>query len=360
MSRYRVPASLPVALAPLLACGTGAPPPSDGAAHAPGVTDGAATVARWEDGRIELAEVEARVHDELRRMDVQHALARYELLHDALDVLVDDQLLRREVERRALPDREALLVAEVDSQVVEPTEDELREEYDRFSRQVPSASFEAARPHIRREILEARKAARRTAYLRELHASAGLRLLLEFPDIPRVTLPIETHDPVLGPDDAPVTIVEFAGFQCYYCKRVQHVLTQLVDDYEGKVRVVFKDFPLAGHTRAEEAAVAAHCADEQGRFWEMATLMLDNQALLDHDHLRGYADRVQLDVAAWARCMEEDRWPQALHADVVAGREAGVTSTPTFFVNGLMISGAHDYARYASLVDQELERLGRR
>lgn len=356
MSRYRVLTATPLALA-VAACGSNQP-------HAPeiGVDDPtpAPTVASWEGGSVDLADVEARVHDELRRMDVQHALDRYELLHDALDTLVEDELLRREVERRGLPDRAALLVAEVDTVVVEPTEAELREEFERFSRQVPSATFEAARPHLRREILEARKDTRQRAFLRELQAAAGLKMTLEFPDIPRVDIPVEDHDPVLGPPDAPVTIIEFAGFQCYYCKRVQHVLTRLVDDYGGKVRVVFKDFPLGGHARAEEAAVAAHCAGDQGAFWPMATVLLDNQALLDHDHLHAYAQDLGLDVDAWDRCMDEERWPAMIHADVVAGREAGVTATPTFFVNGLMMSGAHAYERYATLVDQELDRLGRR
>lgn len=314
-------------------------------------------VAQWDDGQVTLGQLEALLDDELRTMDIEYRLARYDRLHAALDGLLDETLLDRELARRGLPDRAALFAAEVDAKITEPTEPELQAEFRQFQEQMPHASFEAAKPFLRKELVEARREQRRAAFLEELRTSAGVEVAFRFPDLPRVDVPVDAYDPVLGPDDAAVTIVQFGGYQCFYCKRVDATVRRLVDAYDGRVRVVYKDFPLAGHARARTAAIAAHCAGQQDHYWDMAAILLENQARLEPDHLHGYAEDLGLDAAAWAACTNDTAWGHRIDDDVHLGRELGVTSTPTFFVNGLKMTGAHRYDRFAALVDQELARV---
>ncbi len=335
------------------ACTDAAPSSHTTDAAGPGAVD-STPVARWKGGSLTRDKLEARLADELRMMDIQYRLERYERLHDALDGAVEEALLDAEVKRRELDSREALFAAEVDAKLTEPTEDELKAEFARFVEQVPDAEFEAAKPILRRELMGMRKDARREAFLSELRKASDLVIDFPFPDLPRVKVPINADDPALGSPDAPVTIVEFGGFQCYYCRRVNDVLHRVVDAYPGKVRLVYKDFPIAGHDAGRQAAVAARCAGAQNKYWEMSDELLANQGRLERDHLEGYARDLGLDLDTWRTCTDDPSWDAKIDAGLKDGRDAGVTSTPTFFVNGLMLTGAHSYDRFVALVDQEL------
>lgn len=341
----------------LLVAGCTGAAPAGGQAAArggPDHGDAASTVARWSDGSITRGALEARLADDLRMMDIQYRLERYERLHDALDGAIEEALLDAEVKRRGLEGRDALFALEVDAKLTEPTEDELKAEFARFVQQVPGASYDAARPILRRELVGMRKDARRELYLEELRKASGLKVDFPFPDLPRVQIPLSPDDPTLGAADAPVTIVEFGGYQCYYCRRVDDVLHRLVDAYPGKVRLVYKDFPIAGHDAGRQAAIAARCAGEQQHYWEMSDVLLENQGRLERDHLEAYARDLGLDLETWRTCMDDPATSAQVDAGLKAGRDAGVTSTPTFFIDGLMLTGAHSYDRFAALVDQEL------
>lgn len=344
----------------LVGCPDGLPP-GPGADTGPRAAAGPdGVVARWDGGEVALDELEDELASALRELDISYRLERYEMLYRALDARVESQLLAEEQARRGLLSRAALMEAVVAERVAEPSEEELRLAFERFSVQVPSATFEAARPHLARQLQRQRREAALAEYVDELEERAGLELSFPYPDIPRVEVALDGDDPVVGPDDAPVTIVQFAGYQCYYCRKVSPVLARVVADHPGAVRVVSKDFPLTGHDQAWQAATAAHCAHEQGRWQQMSDLLFANQNRLGVDHLRRYAEEVDLDLEAFEMCLRDDVWRGRIEADVRAGREAGVTSTPTFFVNGLMLTGAQDYARFDALVEQELVRLGRR
>lgn len=342
------------ALVAFLALGRGPTPDGLGALAGGGDSGSGAPLARWRDGQIDQADLEQRLSDELRMMDIQYKMDRYERLHDALDGAVEDALLDAEVKRRSLGGRDALFAIEVDAKLQQPTDAQLQTEFARFVQQMPDATFEAAAPFIRRELLQGAKDERREAFLGELRQASGLVLNFPYPDLPRIQIPLASDDPALGPADAPVTIVEFGGYQCYYCRRVDAVLHKLVDSFPGKVRLVYKDFPIAGHDAARRAAIAARCAGEQHRYWELSDVLLANQGRLERDHLEGYARDQGLDLDLWRACLEDPAMDARVDASLKAGRDAGVTSTPTFFVDGLMLTGAHSYERFAALVNQEL------
>jgi protein-disulfide isomerase len=178
---------------------------------------------------------------------------------------------------------------------------------------------------------------------------------LPYPNLPRVQVPVAADDPVKGKDDARVTIVQFAEYQCYYCNRVNPTLQQLVSDYPNDVRIVFKDFPLGGHSRAMPAAIAAHCAGEQGKYWEMNQVLLENQDALGDDDFVRHAKSVGVDAEPFKKCLGAGAYDAGIQADLEAGQAAGVSATPSFFVNGVFLSGAQPIEKFRAVIDRELK-----
>lgn len=172
----------------------------------------------------------------------------------------------------------------------------------------------------------------------------------------RYEIPIEADDPILGPVDAPITIVEFADFQCPYCVRhFEQTYPLIVAQYGDQVRFVFKNFPLNSiHPDADPAAQAAECAREQGMFWEYHDLLFGGTQGLGQAAYEAYAEQLGLDVAALNACLEEGRYAEAVNQDLALGQQLGVSSTPTFFINGIALVGAYPFDTFASIIDYEL------
>jgi protein-disulfide isomerase len=316
-------------------------------------------VASWDGGAVALVDLEAKLSRQLREMDVQYRVERYELIHSALDKTVEESLLEAERGRRGLATVAALIEREVDQRTPEPTTEELQVEFERFVTTVPESTFELTKPYLADQIRRVNREARYEEFLAQLRAEAQLHVNYAYPDIPRIDMPVRDHDPFLGSSDAAVTIVEFGEYHCYFCARAAPVLEKLVETYPDAVRVVFKDFPLAAHDCANRAAIAAHCAGRQGRYWEMGRLLMDNQGRPKEEQLRRFADQLGLDLDQWDDCTRDPTWQETIDDDLRVGREAGVVSTPTFFVNGLMVQGAQTYERFVALVEQE-QALARR
>ncbi|MGC4117375.1 MAG: thioredoxin domain-containing protein [Myxococcales bacterium] len=163
--------------------------------------------------------------------------------------------------------------------------------------------------------------------------------------------------PQRGPSDAWVTLVEFADFQCPYCARAAGTVQQVVQAYPSTdLRVVFKHLPLSFHEHAMPAALAAYCAGEQGKFWEMYDLLFSDNSKLSDADLQADAQSLGLDVAAWSSCRSSTVAKDAIDRDVALSDEVGVSGTPTFFVNGYAIVGAESLETFQSLIDRELAK----
>jgi protein-disulfide isomerase len=166
---------------------------------------------------------------------------------------------------------------------------------------------------------------------------------------------IEIQDsPAVGPENAPVTVVEFSDFQCPYSARASLTLKRLLQLYPGRVRWVFKHFPLRIHRDAPLAHEAALAAREQGKFWEMHDLLLSNQRRLMREDLMSYARQLGLDLPAFANDLDSRRLRARVLRDTLQGRSLRVDTTPTYFINGKRVIGARPLFGFRQLIEREL------
>jgi protein-disulfide isomerase len=147
------------------------------------------------------------------------------------------------------------------------------------------------------------------------------------------TLPLD-GSPTKGPDEAPVTIVEFADFECPHCKEAVPLIDAVLDAHPGKVRLVFKSFTLPFHAHGEPAARAAFGAAAQGKFWEMEHLLFERQQHLEAADLERYARMLNLDVAKWKADSEAPATGERIAHDHQLGEDMKLKGTPTIYVNG--------------------------
>ena len=141
--------------------------------------------------------------------------------------------------------------------------------------------------------------------------------------------------PVRGtPMGAEVTIVEFSDFECPFCREAHPALARVVRQFEGRVRLVFKNYPLPMHEHATAAAIAAVAAHKQGKFWEMHDLLFENQDALERSDLEDYADELGLDLERFRADLDDEETAAAVQRDRDLGREVGVRGTPSIFING--------------------------
>jgi len=151
---------------------------------------------------------------------------------------------------------------------------------------------------------------------------------------------VTADDHVLGPADAPVTVVEYGDCQCPYCRGAARDVHRMLDRYPGKVRFVFRNFPIPQlHPYAEQAAEAAEAAAAQGKFWKMHELLLQPGSNLDLDSLYGYAKRAGLDIGRFRTEVTGNAHAARIERDVRGGIRVGVNATPKFYVDGERIDG---------------------
>jgi len=170
----------------------------------------------------------------------------------------------------------------------------------------------------------------------KLRKGASVRLLISEPQQP-VQVISEDDDPSLGPATATVSVVEFTDFQCPACAAMHPVLEEVQKVYKEKVRFVVRDFPLTMHANARKAAEAANAAQAQGKFFEYTALLFKRQKALDVPSLKKYATEIGLNRAAFDAALDSGKYAAEVQHDVSDGEVYGVNSTPTIFVNGVVL-----------------------
>jgi len=151
----------------------------------------------------------------------------------------------------------------------------------------------------------------------------------------QLVTPVDASDHILGAAHAHVTIVEYGDFECPNCKQAAPAVKLLLTRFAGRLRVVYRHFPLEEvHPHALQAALAAETAAGQGKFWQMHDLLYENQKHLKPHQLRGYAERLELDLARYDAEMRDERYLQRVREHIEGGTSSGARATPTFFING--------------------------
>jgi protein-disulfide isomerase len=155
--------------------------------------------------------------------------------------------------------------------------------------------------------------------------------------------PVGPDDHAQGPEDAPVTLVEYGDYECPHCG-IAHPIVKAVRRRLGdQLRLVFRHFPItSSHPHAEPAAEMAEAAATQGKFWEMHDLLYENQDALEDEDLLGYAEQIGLDPATAASALRSHAFAERVREDFLSGVRSGVNGTPTFFINGVRHEGPWD------------------
>ena len=159
----------------------------------------------------------------------------------------------------------------------------------------------------------------------------------------QLTPPVSSRDHVIGPDDAPLTLVEYGDYECPHCGRAYPIVKEVQRRLGSKLRFVFRNFPLGeSHPHAQHAAEAAEGAASGGRFWEMHDTLYEHQDALDDAHLVRYAAKLGLDAKTFEQELRAHAHTGRVRADFISGARSGVNGTPTFFINGARFDDSWD------------------
>ena len=295
-----------------------------------GDPSGSRVIATVGNHAISLREAERRIALPLYQLDQQ----RSQLLLYAVQQLIDAELLRAEATRSGMT---------VEQLVGTPPSSFRSDTAYPIEAQLPS--FDNTKSLLERQ----------QAIVVALRRQTSIQV-----DLPRITIPVlaisSEDDPSTGPTAAPVTIVEFSDFQCPFCKRSAGVVKEVLRAYGEKVRFVYRDYPTPNHIHAWQAAEAAQCAGAQGKFWAYHDLLFEHQQpglVWDFNRL---AQQASMDMAAFSHCLDTHEYASEVEGDLQDALNVGVTSTPTFFINGRPLIGARSFEEFKLLIDTALAK----
>lgn len=340
----------PVLLLPLLgACAAEvtsqeSPPPGD---------DG--ILAEIDGVPIRVSDLPEEVADQLSTLEYQYGSQRYQVLQVGLEQAVRERLIEGAAEAAGMTS-DQFVQARLEGKV-EVSDTDVEQWYAANQGRLQGRSLEMLQPAIRQFLIEQQQEALLAELTEELAAERSVsRHLQPF----RANLETEGH-PTFGPGNAPVTLVEFSDFECPYCRGFWETIERVKSEYEGSVKLVYRQFPLRQiHPNAQKSAEASLCAEEQGQFWQLHDLMFAEQQSLTVPDLKEKAERLGMDAAAFSACLDSGKYFDQVEADLQAGARMGISGTPALFVNGRPVEGgAVPFESIAEIIDDELERLGR-
>ncbi len=285
------------------------------------------------------------------QFEANYAHRKQQILEDTLKRMIEEKLLDDEAAKQGIT-RKDLLAKEVDPKVKEPTPEEIDQVYE-----ANKANIKVPKEQVSARIIQYLKQQSynkaKDEYVERLKSTRKVSIALE----PlRLDVAVAGY-PSRGPENAPVTIVEFSDFQCPYCKNFTATLDRLMREFPSDVRVVFRQLPLREiHPMAEKAAEASLCAQEQGKFWELHDLMFKDQAALKVEDLKAKAVQLQLDSGAFNTCLESGKYEKRINEDIREGARLGANGTPAVIINGRFFSGARPFEEVAAIIKEELQK----
>ncbi len=324
------------------------------AQQAPAVPSGSDVAANVGDRAITVKEVDDRWRQDQPAAQAQAIQQMYDGRKQALDAMVAEMLVEQAAKAKGV-NAAQFTEAEVARRLKPVTDGQVAVFFQENQAQMQGRGIDAMGPAIRRYLEDQQRTTAYETLVAELRkAGPPVRLVL---DAPRYQVAATADDPALGNASAPVTLVEFSDFQCPFCARVMPTLKRVHEAYGDRVRIVWKDFPLTSiHPQAFKAAEAGQCAREQGKFWEYHDRLFANQQALEPELLKKYAVDSGLDAAKFSACLDTAKYGDRVQEQMGVGTSLGVSSTPTVFINGRLVSGAQPYDVFTTIIDEELER----
>ncbi len=305
-------------------------------------------VATYNGGKITSGELELEAKPKLQ--EIQNSM--YQARKEVLERMAVERIVKAEAAKKGQTE-EQYIQARVEALPTTPPSDaEVKEFYDRLkaaNRIPPDTTLDQIKDQLIQAITNQQKRSSVQKVIEELRSAANLQI-----ELPAPRVEVAATGPTRGPTDARVTIVEFSDFQCPYCGAAFGTVEQLMQQYAGKVKLVFRQFPLPIHPQAEKAAEASLCAADQNKFWEFHDLLFRNQKKLDPSDLKAYAASAGLDGPKFAQCLDSGDKKKQVDFDLAAGQAAGVNGTPAFFINGVFLNGAMPIEEFKKVIDPEL------
>lgn len=293
---------------------------------------------------------EEQIKQQLEDMRSQIKEQEYNLRRKALtEMLFDIEAQSRGITREALVNMEVGAKAQVSPADTDALWEEVKA-------RVKGGTKEQFLGQLQQMAAQRKTENRLAAYQRELFKKHNVSFIGLQPERKSVSFPADA--PILGPKDAPITLVEFTDYQCPFCQQAQQNVDRVMASYPGKVRLVYQEFPLDFHGQAKPAGKAARCAGEQGKFWEMHQGMLRTPGALDDADLAGRAKALGLDSARFSACVASNKYDAVIEKSIQNGRSVGVSGTPAFFLNGRAFSGAQPYDVFERAIEDELMMTG--
>jgi protein-disulfide isomerase len=309
-----------------------------------GTPAGAETVATIGDTEISREELETHVRPQLIELDN----SRYEVLRGGVDQLIAQAVLQKEAAATGKT-MEELINDNVIEKTEEPGEEEIAAIFEANKQQLGDTPIEAVRDRIVAMLRDRQEAELTRGYIGGLREKYDVTVRIDPPKVD-----VETGDlQVRGGKDAGVTIVGFSDYECPFCQRGEAVIAEVLADYGDKVRYFHRDYPLDFHANAIPAAIAARCANDQGKFWEYHDALFEGDALNDARY-QELAAELELDREAFDSCRGDAATAAAIQADMAAGAAVGVSGTPAFFVNGRVLTGAQPLEAFKQIIDEEI------
>jgi protein-disulfide isomerase len=302
--------------------------------------DSSAVVAEVNGHQLTRAELDKRESGDLLQAKYKYYMAEKQ----AVDKMVREELLDEAAKKEGVSVEE-LLKRHI-GEVKTPSDDQIEVFYEGMQSDKPLAEIHN---DIRQHIIDLRRQKAASAYLETLRTKGDVKIELEPPS---TAVSSTAGAPTLGPADAPVKIVEYADYQCPYCKQMHPLIKRLREEFP-KTQLIYEDFPLPMHANAQKAAEAAHCAGDQGKYWEFHDAIFDYSGSLEVSNLKSIAKTVKLDQASFDQCLDSGKRAGAVAMGQLQGKALGITGTPTFFINGHMVTGAAKYETLRDLVAQE-------
>ena len=313
-------------------------------------------VATIDGAAITAADLDKEVGGKVKQEESDFLQKVYEMRRGALEGEIAKHLVEGEAKAKSIAP-EMWMEAQVTVRAKDPSDEDVKKYFDAHPDQMQGRPFDQIKDPLKKYLGNEKKRDAMMGIIDELKKAHKVVVNLPAPAIPRVE--VAATGPVRGPGSAPVTIIEFSDFQCPFCGKEIPVVEQVMKQYDGKVKLFFRHFPLSFHEHAQKAAEAAACARELGgdeKFWALHDKMFTDQQHLEIADLKSKAKDVGLDAGKFGACLDSGKEAEAVKADQKAGEAAGVNGTPAFFVNGQLISGAQPLDRFKEAIDRELKR----